>query len=74
MGVSISMDMELIKEIVEIITNQGLAIGMVGYFIWYNQTVLKDLTTTMQKLTDAINKMAGTDIMIGEDESEKPKT
>lgn len=45
------------QEFINIISNQGVAIAMLIYFMWYNNTIMKDMQNAIEKLTEAINKM-----------------
>lgn len=47
----------MMNEIIQIITNQGVAIAVMIYFMWYNNTTMKEMKDAIEKLTDAINKM-----------------
>lgn len=42
------------NDIVNIILNNGVAIGVLIYFMYRDNKLITDLTTTVQKLTDTI--------------------
>lgn len=48
------------NELIQIITNQGVAIAVMIYFMWYNNTTMKEMKVAIENLTDAINKMEAT--------------
>ena len=44
----------IMNDIVNIILNNGVAIGVLIYFMYRDNKLITDLTTTVQKLTDTI--------------------
>lgn len=44
-------------EIINAIINNGVAIGVLIYFIYRDNNFTKELTTTLQKLTDTIEDL-----------------
>lgn len=44
-------------ETIMLFLNQGVAIAVCCYFMWLNNTTIKDMKSAIEKLTEAINKM-----------------
>lgn len=44
-------------EIVDVISNLGVPVGVLVYFMWYNNTVMKDFTEQLKELNTNIVRM-----------------
>lgn len=42
------------QEIFELITNYGIGIACVGYMIYFQNTTMKEMTSTMQKINTTL--------------------
>lgn len=45
------------NEIINVIVNNGVAVGVLFYFIYRDNNFTKELTQTLQKLTDTIENL-----------------
>lgn len=55
------------QDIVKVIADYGIAVGVIIYFMWYNSTVMKDMKKAIQELTIAVQSINKK--VTGEDEN-----
>lgn len=55
------------QDIVKVIADYGIAVGVIVYFMWYNSTVMKDMKKAIQELTIAVQSINKK--VTGEDEN-----
>lgn len=46
---------EVVKNIVQIIVNNGIGVACVAYMIYFQMTTMKDLVKNQNKMTEALN-------------------
>lgn len=46
---------EVVKNIVQIIVNNGIGVACVAYMIYFNMTTMKDLVKNQNEMTKALN-------------------
>lgn len=46
---------EAVKNIVQIIVNNGIGVACVAYMIYFQMTTMKDLVKNQNKMTEALN-------------------
>lgn len=46
-----------IEELINLITNNSVAVRCLAYFMWYNNTTMKEMKLTIANLTTAIDSL-----------------
>lgn len=51
------MTLEAMEKVIEILMNNGVSLGCLVYFMYMNNTTLKDLKETIENLKDLIQEL-----------------